>query len=333
MTLSWKKLTGFLLLVVLGCVVSFGIWVAFVFYAYDSVTTHDEFWVEEIVKRKKAAAEKRPGGRLIIVAGSTGWYGFRVATLEKTLGIPVANMAVHAGLSIIGTCSDALDVARPGDALLMAFEYEQFSRDPFQYRSMGHMLRVHPDMLLKLPPLEGLRYILTPPFSEFQFRWDYARRIRNGEDVYSFSREIVSLTDEEGEITERNEKYGKPVNPRLLTKTIDPVNPAAEETMLYYIRRFQKLGLPVFATFPPRLMQPDYDRAQVAEFQENMRKFFAENGVTVVGTPRIAIEQGDEFFDNSGHLTAEAARERSRLVGSQLLENPAFKKWLEVRPK
>jgi hypothetical protein len=333
MVLSWKKLAGFFFVALVVCAVTFALWTAFVLYGYSAVTTHDEFWVEEIVKRKKAAAEKRQGGRLIILAGSTGWYGFRVATMEKELGVPVANMAIHAGLSITGVCTDALAIVRPGDAILMAFEYEQFERDPFQYRSMAHMLRVHSELLPTLPPLEAMRYVLAPPLSEFQFRWEYQQRIARGEDVYSFGREVVGLTDEEGEITDRNEKYGKPVDPYALEKHFGAINPAATERLAYFIRRFQKMGLPVFATWGPRMMHPDYDRAAMADFQGRMRAFYNDHNVTVVGEPVISVEQGDMFFDHSGHLTAKAARERSRVVSRWLLDNPNFQQWLTTRPQ
>ncbi len=331
-TFSWKKLAGFFAIAVATCLVVLAVWVVFVFYAYTAVTTHDEFWVEEIVARKKAAAEKRSGGRLIIVAGSTGWYGFRVATFEKTLGIPVANMAIHAGLSIAGVCSDALAVARPGDAILMGIEYEQFARDPFQYRAMGHMLRVHPAMIPELPPLEALRYVLAPPLSEFHFRWQYHQRIQRGEDVYAFGREIVSLTDEEGEITDRNEKYAKPVDPYDQPKFFEPIHPKAAERVAYYIQRFQKMGIPVFATWSPRLLHPDYDREKVAARQEEIRQFYKSQGVTIVGIPRISVAQGDEFFDHYGHLTTKAAKERSVLVSEALQANPEFQQWLKTRP-
>ena len=333
MSLSWKRLWGFLLIALATCLAAFAVWVGFVFFMYNMVTTHDEYWVEEIVARKKAAAEKREGGRLIIVAGSTGWYGFRVATLEKKLGVPVANMAIHAGLSIAGVCSDALEVARPGDAILMAFEYEQFERDPFQYRSMDHMLRVHPHMLLTLPPLEALRYVLAPPLSEFQFRWQYLQRLRSGEDIHAFAKEVVGLTDEEGEITDRNAAYAKPVDPYAQPKTLEPINPEATERLAYYIKRFRKMGLPVFATWPPRLLHPEYDRAQIAAIQKEIREFYESHGVVVVGEPTISVEQGDQFFDHSGHLTEKAARERSRIVSDWLLANPVFEEWLKTRPK
>lgn len=330
---TWKKLFGFLLIAVVACIAAFALWVAFVLWGYNAVTTHDEFWVEEIVRRKKAAAEKRQGGRLIILAGSSAWYGFRVHTLEEKLGVPVANMAVHAGLSIAGVSSDALAIVRPGDCILMAFEYDQFAHDPFQYRSMDHMLRVHPGMILQLPPLEAMRYVMAPPVSEFEFRWKYYQRIKSGEDVFAFGREIVDLTDEEGEITERNEKYRRALDLSAQSKTLDPVNPKATEKLAYYIGRFQKMGLPVFATWPPRLMNPDYDRQEVTGIQQQIRKFYEDHGVTVVGEPKIATEQGEAFFNHSGHLSSTAAKERSVEVAGWLLANPKFEQWVRTRPK
>lgn len=333
MRYTWKKLFGFLAIVVIACLATFLAWLGFVFYTFNSVTTHDEYWVEKVLERKKHAAAKRQGGRLIIVAGSSAWYGFRVRELEKQLGIPVVNMAIHAGLSIDGVCSDALSVMRPGDAILMAFEYEQFSREPFQYRSMGNMLRNHADLLLGLPPLDALQFVLSPPVSELGFRLDYMKRVRNEKDIYAFGDEVVSLTDDEGEITERNEAYGKVIPEERLDKKLERPNPDAERKIAFYAKKFHQRGAEVFACFAPKLLHPEYDRAEVADIQRQVKDFYNSHGAVFVGDPIVLTAQGDQFFDNPGHLTEKGALNRSRQVAGELLANPAFQEWLKQRPK
>jgi hypothetical protein len=333
MRYSWKKLFGFLAIILITCLITFAAWLGFVFYTFNSVTTHDEYWVEKVLERKKHAAEKRQGGRLIIVAGSSAWYGFRVHELEKELGIPVVNMAIHAGLSIDGVCSDALSIMRPGDAILMAFEYEQFSREPFQYRSMAYMLRNHPDLLLGLPPIDALRFVLSPPIAELGFRIDYMNRIRRGEDVYAFGNKIVSLTDEEGEITDRNEEYYKAIPEERLDKKLEPPNREAERKIAMYAGKFHRRGAEVFACFAPKLLHPEYDRAELEKIQRQVKDFYNSHGAVFVGSPIISTTQGEQFFDNPGHLTEKGALDRSRQVAGELLANPAFQEWLKQRPK
>ncbi len=329
----WKKVLGFLLFVVAGCLTAFAIWTFTLLHTYRSVATHDEFWVEAVLKKKLAAAARKTGGRLLIMAGSGGWYGFRVKPMEEALGVPVANMAIHAGLSIEGVCRDTLAVARPGDAILMAFEYEQLTREPFQYRMMGHMLRNHATELVTLPPFEALRYLMSTPPGEFSFRHEYLERIAKGEDVYAFAREVIDLTDDDGEITDRNIKYAGRVDPFDQPKAFPPLNGDARSVILRYARIFQQRGCTVFAVFSPRMMHPDYDRAKVLATQSDIRKNYESGGVVMVGEPIIDAEQGDRYFDNPGHLAESGAIFRSRLVARELLDDAAFQKWLKTRPK
>lgn len=333
MRYSWNRLAGFLLVLAAACVVSFVLWCGVLLLSVHSVANHDEYWVEGILARKMSAAAKRDGGRLIILAGSGGWYGFRTKALEEVLGVPVVNLAVHAGLSIEGVSLDALSIARPGDAILMAFEYQQFERDPFQYRMIGHILRNHPWLAFQVAPDEWLRCIMAPPLSEISYRRSLTERLRKGEDMYNFARTIISLTDDEGEITDRNAKYYHAIDPSTQQKTLGDINPAARAMILRYIAIFQGRGMPVFAVFSPRLLHPDYDREQVAGVQREIRKLYEGAGVVVVGEPRIDVAQTDQYFDNGTHLTEKGAIERSRHVAEKLLAAPAFQEWLANRPR
>lgn len=332
MLYSWKKVFLFLLVLAAGFVVALGLWTVALLYGYRSVATHDEYWVEAVVQRKKDSAARKTGGRLIILAGSSGWYGFRTKPMEEILGVPVVNMAVHAGLSIEGVSRDALSIARPGDAILMAFEYEQFLREPFQYRMMGHMLRNHAAELTSLPPLEILRYLMSTPPSEFLFRWEYLQRIARGEDVYAFANTVINLTDEDGEITDRNKKYRGVVDPLEQPKFFTPVNADARKVVLRYARLFRDRGNPVFAVFAPRMLHPDYDREKVAATQEEIRAIYREGGAVPLGEAVIDTAQGEIYFDNGGHLSEFGAIERSRRVAHELLGDKAFQDWLKTRP-
>ncbi len=332
MLYSWKKVFLFLLILMAGFFVALGLWTAVLLYAYHSVATHDEYWVEAVLKRKMDSASRKNGGRLIILAGSSGWYGFRVKPMEEILGVPVVNMAIHAGLSIEGVSRDALSVARPGDAILMAFEYEQFVREPFQYRMMGHMLRNHAAELPSLPPLEILRYLMSTPPSEFVFRREYLQRIARGEDVYAFANTVVNLTDEDGEITDRNKKYRGVVDPLEQPKFFPPINADARKVLLRYMKTFRERGNPVFGVFAPRMMHPEYDHEKVAATQAEMRAIYEEGGAAPVGAAVIDTAQGETYFDNGGHLSESGAIERSRRAARELLGDKTFQAWLKTRP-
>lgn len=68
-----------------------------------------------------------PGHRIVFVGGSNVGHGFDSSVIEKSLGRPVVNMGLHAGLGLVYNMKSIQDLVRAGDLVVIMPEYEMFS--------------------------------------------------------------------------------------------------------------------------------------------------------------------------------------------------------------
>lgn len=67
-----------------------------------------------------------PSPRIILVGGSNVSFGIDAELMQQTLGIPVINDGLHAGLGIV-PLQELLEYIRPGDVVIISLEYQLFS--------------------------------------------------------------------------------------------------------------------------------------------------------------------------------------------------------------
>jgi hypothetical protein len=67
-----------------------------------------------------------PSPRIILVGGSNISFGVDAELMQRTLGIPVINDGLHAGLGII-PLREIQEYIRPGDVIIISLEYQLFS--------------------------------------------------------------------------------------------------------------------------------------------------------------------------------------------------------------
>jgi hypothetical protein len=67
-----------------------------------------------------------PSPRIILAGGSNVSFGIDAELMQRTLGIPVINDGLHAGLGVV-PLRELLDHLRPGDVVIISLEYQLFS--------------------------------------------------------------------------------------------------------------------------------------------------------------------------------------------------------------
>ena len=78
---------------------------------------------------KRAAAEAYPAPRLFVLAGSNGRFSHRCAAMEPLLDRPCINLSIAAGIGWEFVLAGYRDLFRPGDAIYMPLEYDQYALD------------------------------------------------------------------------------------------------------------------------------------------------------------------------------------------------------------
>lgn len=67
-----------------------------------------------------------PSPRIILVGGSNVSFGIDAELMQRTLGIPVINDGLHAGLGVV-PLRELQEYIRPGDVIIISLEYQLFS--------------------------------------------------------------------------------------------------------------------------------------------------------------------------------------------------------------
>jgi hypothetical protein len=70
--------------------------------------------------------ENVPSPRIILIGGSNVSFGLDAELMQKTLGIPVINDGLHAGLGVV-PLTELQEYIREGDVIIVSLEYSMFS--------------------------------------------------------------------------------------------------------------------------------------------------------------------------------------------------------------
>src|SRR4051812_10915372 len=148
-------------------------------YLQLGVPTRASIWAYQINQRKlqRAASIQRP--KLLLVGGSATLFGVQAEMIESRLNYPTVNLGTHAGLGSAYMLHLVRRAARPGDTVVLAFEYNTFghgvvrrdavyvdylfARDPAYFRALPWPSKFQVAMLMTVPRLrKGVRNRFRP---------------------------------------------------------------------------------------------------------------------------------------------------------------------------
>ncbi|WP_027184087.1 hypothetical protein [Desulfovibrio inopinatus] len=128
----------------------------------------------EIVLRKKAIAVDRGPHALFVLGGSSA-FGISAQQMESALGIPVRNLAIHAGLGLKYLFFLAREQLQPGDSVLLSLEYMHYVLEKESTLEWGPLVSFQssPEYVRELSYLEQIKYIAELFVSEERgaFTW------------------------------------------------------------------------------------------------------------------------------------------------------------------
>src|SRR5689334_19595590 len=91
------------------------------------VPTRSTVWAYEINQKKLARAASIQKPKLLLVGGSATLFGVQAELIEKTLHYPTVNLGTHASLGLPYMCHLTKQAAKPGDTVVLAFEYNTYN--------------------------------------------------------------------------------------------------------------------------------------------------------------------------------------------------------------
>jgi len=324
MNVPWRYLLGLTLGFVVGVIVFVGL-----LYTQLGVPTLSTQWLFDITNKKTLYAAKFTGPRLFIVAGSSALFGINAQLIQQQTGLPTINMGTSAGYPLDYRLDCLKKIVRPGDTLLLAFEYESYTNQLINYSDAGddYLLAHAPEYFLQTSLLYKIEMATRIPFKRLQKGWrnrETPERERPPGRPYipylPITPGIDCLNDNGDEVfnmaaTRRPPGLEMQHVSSVLLDGLPSENTDGFETIDSFLQWAATHQITVWATFPNIINDPAYDGPNGQKAIETITHFYTSRGVPIIGTAKEAMLPYDQFFDTNYHLTHEAAIKRTeRLI-------------------
>lgn len=272
---------------------------------------------------KEEIAAKLPSPRLIVVGGSNALYGITARRIEDVTGVSTVNFATHGALGLDYLLDKTMRVARAGDTVLLALEYELYLPPAVNTVFSDYVLGADPGYLWRRPPAELAEWILSASWDRTVDRLTGGaqRREELREDV---DWELENKFNDRGDrISNRKRDQGdydadavEELRP-LGTIMAGNWGKAGEawETIGGFVEWCRANDVKVLATFPNTIYFPEYQDGVMDEMSANLEAGYAALDVPLLGTAREFMYGDGRFFDSIYHLKRGASEDRTeRLI-------------------
>lgn len=262
---------------------------------------------------KYDALEALPGKRLVFIGGSAVHKGINTAMVSEATGRQTANLGTFAALGPELMLWNARTRLRPGDTVVLAFEYDLFWHNRPTAAEIDYVIGCARDYADSLSVLDQMKFALG---AELQRPFIAKHR---------------STTDEVVRQKERINGHG---DARLIPLNFEQLTPAELERLALYkplairfdresrdvraIVRFVEWArannIAVIATWPNTLY---FDAYRNDPTLPRIAAFYTSLGVPMVGTPQQAMVPLDQLHNTQYHLNEQGILNRTeRLIQS-----------------
>ena len=305
---------GFLL----AAVIYFGL-----FFLQLGVPSSQSAWLRELIETKITAASAITKPKLLIVAGSSALYGISAEEIERQTGFPTYNFGTNAALGTDYTFHLTRKICRPGDTVLLAFEFDAYlignragdstdeffisyilGHDPGYVRSLGLRTELHLALLTPGKRLwSGVRAVFQKPELDAK--------------AQAYIRELMANINSHGDQTNAlPDKRPGHVSARSMLSPIPAYGFPSSLPGAPAIREFcawaKTNHIRVLATFPNICHRPEYDQPAAKIMPVQFHEFYESMGVPVLGDFSESVLPEEQMFDTVYHPLHSAAIGRTR---------------------
>ncbi len=296
------------------------------FWSAGTPATASAAAIQAWVDHKVDIANAAPSPRLLIVAGSNALYGIRASQLETELGFPVINFGTHAALSLDYHLSKVRKVARPGDTILLALEYELYGDAPVNHVLSDYVFGGDPEYITTLPPGDQLIWlagassnVIFRPFVDLvstapRERLETRRTHREGLDAHGDF--LENSADRQIDRHRDAVAAARPLHRLLGPKRIREAPGWARIASFADWCRAHDIRL--LATFPATIDFAVYHERRSRQAQAAAVEGYAALGIPTIGTPADFFYPSSHFFDTGYHLDADGADLRTEMLAEKL---------------
>lgn len=280
-------------------------------------------WLHGIIETKRRIAETITKPKLLIVAGSSALYGISAEEIERQTGFHAVNFGTNASLGPDYMLHLARKACRPGDVVLLAFEYEAYlfsnlTGDTTDDLFISYILGYDPEYVRALSPRTQLKLAMLTPGDRL---WAGLRAVfqkpKQNPATLKFIRDVLANINSHGDQTSAvPETRPAHVAVRTMVSFIPaygfPPSPPGFPPIREFCVWARANNVRVLATFPSICQVPEYDRPAAKKMPAQFRAFYESMGVPVLGSFSESVLPEEQMFDSLYHPLRSAALAHTR---------------------
>jgi hypothetical protein len=284
--------------------------------ALFSFRTGEVIWVDEMIKRKTACIEKSAPRRIIFGGGSNALYGINTVKIEKTVHVPVCNIAMHAGLGMHFITTETRKFLKSGDLLIMPLEYELMLQSTSDSKLTFDYYRIKdPRKLLGFEPIEiFINSITMNLFDSLMESVSLPGQHKTIRDAFKV------MVNENGDMIMKEGNRPGRINPFDI-----PPQGFYETRGLIFLSELNKWcyenNISLYVTFPNTIFLNNYETPRYKEFFRNLTDYFKKNNIRYLGSPYDAFYPEELFYDSAYHMNKKGSDLRTEKMIKLMREN------------
>lgn len=314
----------FSLIIILSVCLSFFLSIVWLFTGYFA-PNNDSVWVNNLYRVKEVYAAVVKGPKIVIVAGSSGFYGVSGARIQHHFRIPTVNMATHGGLRDY-YLHKAKKNLNPGDFVILAPEYTlYFSDAPMSVVKSDYIINFDKTYLKSLPFEEQQLVVKTcaHPWQIIKNEVNQCcREYCNGVEFEEVCRSI----NINGDATNNFGVKKHSIPPVRIPYKFNPDNFLFRKVS-DFIKWCEKENIIVVVSWPGILPVTGKSIPTKLSSLDAIKVFLYELSVECLGEPEDFFVKHSDLYNTAYHLNQTGVEHRTaRLIG--LLEtSPSFNGW------
>lgn len=247
---------------------------------------------------------ERAGERVILIGGSGVRAGLSAHQISHAFGVNAFNFGLQASFGPEVILHEAKKLLRKGDTAILLFEYPLYFQDKWNPIALDYALGCAPELITRQTPERLVEALMAQEFSRF---WEVARySVTNSTSVALPTNEYGDrLPESFPPVSEKKKQRMKFYQPATIG-----INQSARgpEAIRSFVAWAKNKGIQVLASWPNTIDFPEYRNKPGFE---DIRQFYGEQEVAVIGEPSIGLLPLKEFYDTQYHLHYDAIQRRT----------------------
>jgi hypothetical protein len=269
-------------------------------------------------RQKERRLQELESPKVVLVGGSAVAMSANSTLLGETLGRPVYNMGLHAGIGLRFMLDDVRPHLHEGDLLVIVGEYQHLNGLLDGELGLLRLARAEPEIVQEFTsPGQWVTLVRNAPGRVKGEMHHMLASLRAGHAVQDEGEEVMNTGafNAHGDLVSHLNQPSPGIgNWQLFKRRLDPLDPEAFRFLERRVRELGNRGVRVCWAFPP-IPDRDYEKSR-QWFEATTPALKRVEGLTVLGEPSQAVWPVEDFFNTGYHLAAPARQEYTkRLIG------------------